>query len=80
MKKGVCARKGRIPFSLLWRCRKRAMLLAEAEKQNNNGYQNDPKQNIFAENVASAVHSVTPFFDTEMIFGSLIVYDRKGNV
>ena len=56
------------------------MLLAEAEKQNNNGDQNDPKQNIFAENVASAVHSVTPFFDTEMIFGSLIVYDRKGNV
>jgi len=38
---------------------------AEAEKQNDHGDQNDPKQNVFAEKIACAVHSVTPFFDTE---------------
>ena len=51
--------------------------LAEAEKQNDHGDQDDPKQNVFAEKVASAVHSVTPFFDTEILFGSLIVYEWK---
>jgi len=54
--------------------------LAETEKQNDHGDQDDPKQNVFAENVASAVHSVTPFFDTEIIFGSLLLYERAGNV
>ncbi len=49
--------------------------LAEAEKQNDHGNQDDPKQNVFAKNVASAVHSVTPFFDTEMFFGSLLLYE-----
>ena len=65
-----------IPFSLIGAC----FALAEAEEQNNHGDENDPKQNVFAEEIASAVHSVTPFFDTEIIFGSLILYDRGENV
>jgi len=56
------------------------LALAEAEEKNDNGDQDDPKQNVFAENVACAVHSVTPFFDTEIIFGSLLLYERAGNV
>ncbi len=54
-------KRERIPFALvgLWDS------LAEAEKKNDHSNQNDPKQNVLAENVASAVHSVTPFFDTE---------------
>ena len=65
-----------IPFSLIGT----GFALAEAEEQNNYGDQDDPKQNVFAEEIASAVHSVTPFFDTEIIFGSLIVYETGGNV
>ena len=75
LKKRVCATR-RIPFSLIGA----GFALAEAEEQNNHGDQNDPKQNVFAEEIASAVHSVTPFFDTEIIFGSLILYDRGENV
>ena len=40
------------------------LALAEAEEQNDNGDQDDPKQNVFTENTTSAVHRVTPFFDT----------------
>ena len=52
----------RIPFVFL------CFALAEAEKQNDHSDQDDPKQNVFAEKIASAVHSVTPFFDTENDF------------
>jgi hypothetical protein len=38
--------------------------LAEAEEKNDDGDQDHPKQNVFAEKIASTVHSVTPFFDT----------------
>ena len=72
-KKGY-APEGRIPFRVLW------FALAEAEKQNDHGDQDDPKQNVFAEKIASAVHSVTPFFGTELIFGSLLVYETQGIV
>ena len=75
LKKRVCAIR-RIPFSLVGA----GFALAEAEEQNNHGDQNDPKQNVFAEEIASAVHSVTPFFDTEILFGSLIVYEDRRNV
>jgi hypothetical protein len=33
----------------------------EAEEQDDNGNENDPKQNVFTEKIASAVHRVTPF-------------------
>ena len=66
--------KDAYPLVFLW------LALAEAEKQNDHGDQDDPKQNVFAEKIASAVHSVTPFFDTELIFGSLLVYEREGIV
>ena len=69
-------KRERIPFALV----RHRGVLAEAEKQNDHGDQDDPKQNVFAEEIASAVHSVTPFFDTEIIFGSLIVYEGEGNV
>ena len=35
--------------------------LAEAEKQNDHGDQDDPKQNVFAEKIACTVHNVSPF-------------------
>jgi len=35
---------------------------AKAEKQNYDGDQNHPKQNVFTEKIASTVHGETPFF------------------
>jgi len=36
--------------------------LTETEKQNDDGDQNDPKQYVFAEKIASTVHMKSPFF------------------
>ena len=40
--------------------------LAETEEQDDNGNENNPKQNIFAEKTTSTVHSVTPFFEPDL--------------
>ena len=40
-------------------------MLCETEEQNDDGNQDNPKQNIFIEKITSAVHSVSPFCDTD---------------
>ena len=54
------------------------LLSAKTEKQDYDGNENDPKQNVFAEKIASTVHSGTPFFDTELVSVHCYCMKRKG--